>query len=223
MTVSLDFLDQEALRNPSRLHLLKLEAVMLAPNDHALRGELEASSSVAYWIENAFCLSDDGKISLMKDAHRATPIKELEPLARSRYIAGIVAGSILREIVGNRTKAESVKEGVAKIFADEGVTVKKINDEIWTRCDPNNPRAMGMRSVSPLWAAHVQIARQTDDITFPCRRAKLAEFLARADSFRRIAVQTKLPRAPATILWENETYAVPEQLLLPNFELLPTR
>ncbi len=214
--IDLDFLTQSDIDSPTRLVLARLEAFMIAPNDVDFRRRLTESSEVAFWIQKAHLLDDADKMDLLTRAHEVEPIRSLQAVTQYRYLCGMIAGGILREVVCHATEIGVAKSLQADRFADEKISLKKINDEIWTRADPRNRRALGLRSVSPLWAASLTIGRQFGEYEFPCKAHRLPQLIGFAEFFRRRACEQRTRQSPtASVLQDGELYRLTKGLTFP--------
>jgi hypothetical protein len=214
--VTMPFLpiDDSIVSNPSRAHLAIVESWMLWPNDEAQRQDAYTSAVVAMGHD----LRREGKLDhstleeLFDLAVTAKPLAQLNELARTPLEQGLMAGNILIAAIegknenGGRIKRGEIDDKLRELFAPQAGKTNKSSfvNTIW----------QNYRSVSHLWAAHIQFTEnQYGRLVFPCELKDIIEFLWLSEEWRKKGESTKTaPRAPSTILPPGECVRTPETM-----------
>src|ERR1700737_3739102 len=120
-TMSVRYLNlpPDALASPNKTDLDLVSAIMLWPDDEAMRAEAIETSFVALLHTTADELSRAGLMELVSLAKDATPIGRIQEAAHRRVIDGARAGLYLYETVGHVSLKQkiSVKALAAKVGA----------------------------------------------------------------------------------------------------------
>jgi len=181
---------------PTRFDLAKIEAVMLWPDDEAVRARMLNSVLVALAITASNDFTREGLVDLAKHAAVAAPMADIRKDAQERFPQGLYAGKILREAVGyndinpDRARLGVVMDKATKQFTGRSHTNSKIlHNKIWPR----------YRRVAHFWAAHIHIALE-DRSGFPCQLADLLLFLAIAREYQRLGEAIRQPHSPTAVL-----------------------
>jgi len=213
MTMQFLPLDSTIVSNPSRYHLAIIESWMLWPTDETKRLDAYKSAVVAFGQE----LRREGKkldhstiAELLDLAADATPLNRMAGLVEDPYRDGLMAGNVLivaltgSDEKGNRLKLGDIYKKLRESFAPQA---RKINNSSFV-----NTIWQNYRSVSHLWAAHIQITENQQRPVFPCELRDVIEFLWLSEEWRRRGETTKSALKAPTILEPGECVRIPDTM-----------
>ena len=202
-------IDDAIVSNPSRAHLSIIGGWMLWPDDEAKRLEAFTSNVVAMGQD----LKRQGKLDLPTLEEIFELAVDAKPVAQTfeldAYTQGQIAGHrLMAAIAGKDADGKALKIGdidakLRKSFAKRRGSNSSFVNDIWKR----------YRSVSHLWAAHIQFTTSNDYRPFPCELAGIIEFLWLSEEWRRRGESTKTRGGPwPTVLISGECVRVPDAM-----------
>jgi hypothetical protein len=208
----------DCLAGPTRLDVAVLEAVMLWPEDVEKRQRSIETSLVEFGRLHAKAMDSEGLRALLKEAADAPPLAELQEQSKPRFVQGVLAGMILRELLGlsllapERALMKLVLGELADGFRIAGrlnLSDKTIKNAVWPV----------FRPVAHLWAASVEINLELNEGAFPCRCDRLLAFLARAEAYRNLGERTRSKQSPVMLLSAKSTWRLPREISVKPLEL----
>jgi hypothetical protein len=200
VSVSYLNLPLEALASPNRTDIDIVSAIMLWPDDEAMRARAIETSFVALLHTAADQLSRGDLLELVSLAKDATPVDQIHETTRRRMIDGARAGLYLRETVGHISLKRniSMKALAAKVATlPPQLNAHTFENSIWPRYRP----------VSHFWAAWLHLGETASEHSvqaFPCSGNQLQHFLGLAEGFREIGERTKTKQSPSMVLRSGE-------------------
>lgn len=216
-------LSQSNIENHPDRATAYVAAVMLAPNDQALRDELLRTREIRRELKKCRLRSDFGNVGYSTpatDVHEREKLekKELQKRVQRRLLHGMIAGHILYELLvaNEQGTVRTIKEvrqeltnrdtDFGKLIARNRISESSIRANIWP----------GYRPVAHLYSAH----RRRDFLwegPFPCHESALAQFLALAEADRKAGEALPLKnQGKRTALIPDETWRVPSSIILPD-------
>jgi hypothetical protein len=205
-------LSGDVLTAPQRWHLAEIEVAMLWPDSKEARESALRSIGVEVGRDHIFAMEAEDLRHYAAIASSTRPLADIE--TEARFTQGAVVGLLLHSFVsceGKKSLGE-IRAGVcAALRGTKQLTPKTIENAFWPR----------FLSVSHLWAAFVGHAQETGDRTFPCRRAKLLEFLAISEFYRESGERLRAHKSPRAALLPGETILLPAAIkaALPSVEI----
>jgi len=206
-------LEPDCATSPIRPDLAIVEAMMLWPDDEAMR---ETATATAMMVASRDLLRQ-GRLPqvwtpvLADLALDATPPAQMQEAAKARFVEGQVTGVIVYSAIAGRdfdhphggAMRRYIKAASKAVYPEWRLMPGTINTHVLPR----------FRPVAHLWAAWYCEAREQDKPLFPCRTRDLPVFLARAEWFREAGESTRLPHAPTTVLRPGEAVVIPDAVL----------
>jgi hypothetical protein len=205
-------LDQTCIDQPSRMHLVEIENIMIWPDDPGARGRAKELAMIRLGrdMANAGVLSDSAVVQLLNLAVDAAPSPSAIDV-KDRFERGLYAGKILFAAVSNRQVGRDAALGpiidaiTRQYLGRSASNSKVVYSRIWAP----------FRCVAHFWATHLFYYSRGHS-AFPCPRDRLPMFLAIAEQFRGIAERTRShPKAPKLIMNPGEAVQLPIGLKLP--------
>lgn len=202
------------LENPNMEHVGVVGSAMLWPDpaDSAIRdGALQAWKVDGKIRHDAMPLPATRKEQrqLLEIVQAAGPIAPFQRAACSPFWFGVGAGFLLQAALKDnggakgRSNFAELKAKLAEngFFKNSPVTVKTIDNHIWPKYRP----------VAALWASYTAgSAADPQEATFPCTPGTFLEFLAGAESFRKLGESTRFRQSRLTVLEPGKSVVVPE-------------
>lgn len=203
-----------ALIAPQVSDMIEVEAMMLWPKDKAAR-DRAIRSATALHVKNVLDYksinSEEEWKSIAELLQGADPIDNIHSIVRAKdspFVRGVVAGQIVRMVIGNDIRAKKAEmpigeavKALSKIFNGQfRLLPQTIENVVWPV----------FRPVAHLWAAYLErIFIDQEDPVFPCRGAGMRDLFFKAEVFRGVGERLTLHRSPTPLLRSHETTRFP--------------
>lgn len=199
----------------TRLALVKIEAVMLAPDDEKVRERLLEAGTIAFGRDVLKEAAENGQELPTMPAGLAhwmaseLPAIQAPKTPELRFRHGVIAGLTFLDMLTE----DATRPGRASEAAAIG-RISEIPGLIeWTRRSTGTLRSIWsrFRCVSHIWAAYQVEGREMGEC-FPCRSDRIDSFIARAEGFRRKGEEVRCYRASMPILGpKGSAWRFPDQ------------
>lgn len=211
----------DCIVRPSRPDLIKIEAMMLWPDDPTMRAEAEQTSVATFAAEIAHNLDDRMRLELVRVALAATPPRKIHERVTVEkggpFVQGLVAGEIL--FFSLSRAALGLPDALMKCVLDD-VAVKFSGVWMINKKTIENVTWPHYRPVAHFWAAYRSLVmKHGPDYVFPCGVNDLPIFLGLAESYRTLGEVTRTKQSPTTILRPSESVRLPPGLAVPGISL----
>ncbi len=204
--------EAQALANPIRPDLARLEAVMCWPTDVGARDRWVRAAL----LEHSAPLIDEMPVEILRpyarDALSMPRLSELRSQMMDRFRFGMIAGLVLIEAMVSIEVApgtgglDAIRKRLAAAYRGTELQI-----EAQTMKNRDGP-VQQFRPVVHLWAAWWNRHFETQDDTFPCRPTDLTAFLAMAEAIRRKAEATRAPRSAVPLMRPGEAFLLPREV-----------
>ncbi len=219
------------IASPTRLQCAFLEGLMLWPDDAEKRATVGSTTEREFgkellrgFGEGELPLPADAWLAFIERTSKGPPLNAVQADALPRFVQGFICGTAILEIVGGKAigGAPPRNEVLTRIIAHMSVGGLVLGQRV-SADYLNRTRWDAIKPVLHLWAAFVSHSLSANEGAFPCRAARLPNFLAESEWWLGAAANLRPTRASTNLLDLGDAWRPAPDVLafLPPMEISP--